>query len=120
MSIGWIAKSTCCCSSWTRRARRPTSVNCDLLRPHSFLPARARPPPQETSLVGICSSSAHPFDQLDDVNKEHLMTNNGTTKKRSPYLLLLLLIPFIATLYPGFYNATSPDLGGIPFFYWYQ
>ncbi len=48
------------------------------------------------------------------------MKDNGTTKKRSPYLLLLLLIPFIATLYPGFYNATSPDLGGIPFFYWYQ
>ncbi|HEY7127530.1 MAG TPA: DUF3311 domain-containing protein [Ktedonobacterales bacterium] len=49
------------------------------------------------------------------------MTNNGTTKKRrSPYLLLLLLIPFIATLYPDFYNTTSPELGGIPFFYWYQ
>ncbi len=50
------------------------------------------------------------------------MTNgNGTTtRKRSPYWLLLLLIPFIATLIPQFYNFTMPELGGIPFFYWYQ
>ena len=49
------------------------------------------------------------------------MTNgNGTTKRRSHYWLLLLLIPFIATLIPQFYNAKDPTLAGIPFFYWYQ
>lgn len=46
--------------------------------------------------------------------------NNGTPKKKSPYWLLLLLIPFIAMLIPNYYNTASPDLGGIPFFYWYQ
>lgn len=47
---------------------------------------------------------------------------NGTNgeKKRSSWWLLLLLIPFIATLIPNFYNSVSPELGGIPFFYWYQ
>ncbi len=48
------------------------------------------------------------------------MTNTNGTKKRSPYWLLLLLIPFIATLIPQFYNSSDPTLGGIPFFYWYQ
>ena len=33
---------------------------------------------------------------------------------------LLLLIPLVGTLVPSFYNFTSPTLGGIPFFYWYQ
>jgi len=48
------------------------------------------------------------------------MTNGNGTKKRSPYWLLLLLIPFVATLIPQFYNTTTPDFAGIPFFYWYQ
>jgi len=50
------------------------------------------------------------------------MTNgNGTTKKRSSYWLLLLLIPFIATLIPNIYSGPGlPSVGGIPFFYWYQ
>lgn len=50
------------------------------------------------------------------------MTNgNSTAKKGSKYWLLLLLIPFIATLIPNFYSpSTMPELGGIPFFYWYQ
>ena len=33
---------------------------------------------------------------------------------------LLLLIPLVATLFPTFYNKTGPELGGWPFFYWYQ
>ena len=36
------------------------------------------------------------------------------------WLLLLLLIPFIAMLWPPFYNFTNPTLIGIPFFYWFQ
>ncbi len=32
----------------------------------------------------------------------------------------LLLIPLIATLYPPFYNRSSPELFDIPFFYWFQ
>jgi hypothetical protein len=33
---------------------------------------------------------------------------------------LLLLIPFIATLWVPFYAGKDPALAGIPFFYWYQ
>jgi Protein of unknown function (DUF3311) len=36
------------------------------------------------------------------------------------WLLLLLLIPFIVMLWPPFYNSLTPDLAGIPFFYWFQ
>ena len=33
---------------------------------------------------------------------------------------LLLLLPFVATLWVPFYNRALPELAGIPFFYWYQ
>jgi Na+/melibiose symporter-like transporter len=33
---------------------------------------------------------------------------------------LLLLIQFIAVLWPPFYNKVEPAWGGMPFFYWYQ
>jgi hypothetical protein len=33
---------------------------------------------------------------------------------------LLLIIPFIATLWIPFYAGKDPQLAGIPFFYWYQ
>jgi hypothetical protein len=32
---------------------------------------------------------------------------------------LLLLIPFIATLWVPFYNSLDPEIAGVPFFYWY-
>jgi len=41
-------------------------------------------------------------------------------KKGRSWLLLLLLIPFIAMLWPPFYNFRDPALFGIPFFYWFQ
>jgi Protein of unknown function (DUF3311) len=37
----------------------------------------------------------------------------------SPWYLLLM-IPFLALLWPGFYAREHPMLWGIPFFYWYQ
>ena len=43
-----------------------------------------------------------------------------TRKKRRSWLLVLLLIPFIAMLWPPFYNYLQPDFIGIPFFYWFQ
>jgi len=33
---------------------------------------------------------------------------------------LLLLPPYIALLWVGFYNFGAPAIFGIPFFYWYQ
>lgn len=41
-------------------------------------------------------------------------------RKGSKWLLLLLLIPFIALLWPPFYNFASPEFIGIPFLYWYS
>jgi len=33
--------------------------------------------------------------------------------------LVLLLVPFVGLLWIPFYNSTTPDFVGIPFFYWY-
>jgi len=33
---------------------------------------------------------------------------------------LLLLVPFIGVLFPGWYNSVAPTWGGMPYFYWYQ
>jgi hypothetical protein len=32
----------------------------------------------------------------------------------------LLVVPFLATLFPALYAKSGPELFGIPFFYWYQ
>lgn len=39
--------------------------------------------------------------------------------QRSPWNLLLLL-PALALVFPGVYARATPELFGIPFFYWYQ
>jgi len=45
-------------------------------------------------------------------------------KKKSGWLRhwprLFFLIPFTAMLWVPSYNRIEPELGGIPFFYWYQ
>jgi len=35
-------------------------------------------------------------------------------------LWILLLLPYLGLLIVSFYNKTSPDFFGFPFFYWYQ
>ncbi|HEY8041613.1 MAG TPA: DUF3311 domain-containing protein [Polyangiaceae bacterium] len=44
-----------------------------------------------------------------------------TAKKRRrwPYHLLLIA-PFVGTLWVPFYDAVEPKWGGVPYFYWYQ
>jgi hypothetical protein len=42
------------------------------------------------------------------------------TQGRSKLWYLLLIIPFIATMFPSFYSFEAPRLWGFPFFYWYQ
>ena len=32
----------------------------------------------------------------------------------------LLLVPIVLLAYPPLYNRMDPQLGGLPFFYWYQ
>lgn len=46
--------------------------------------------------------------------------NDGTRPKERWGWYLLLLIPFVATLWVPFYNSVEPELFGVPFFYWYQ
>lgn len=33
---------------------------------------------------------------------------------------LLLLLPALALIFPGVYARDTPELFGVPFFYWYQ
>lgn len=41
-------------------------------------------------------------------------------KQGSKAWYLLGLLPLIGTLFPSFYSSVTPELWGIPFFYWYQ
>jgi len=34
--------------------------------------------------------------------------------------LLLLVVPFVGTLWVPFYDSLDPHVGGVPYFYWYQ
>lgn len=45
-------------------------------------------------------------------------TRNG--KQSGSWWYLLVLVPLIGTLFPSFYSSITPELWGIPFFYWYQ
>jgi hypothetical protein len=45
-------------------------------------------------------------------------TGSPGTRNRGWYWLLVL--PFLALLYPPLYAHDSPRVFGIPFFYWYQ
>ncbi len=36
------------------------------------------------------------------------------------WIPVVLVIPFIALLYPPFYSSIKPTLFGLPFFIWYQ
>ncbi len=42
------------------------------------------------------------------------------TRRGASRLLVLLILPFIALLFPPFYNAVDPRIIGVPFFYWFQ
>ena len=47
---------------------------------------------------------------------------NGAQRKRGgrSSWYLMLLIPFVAVLWPPLYNRAEPVWIGLPFFYWYQ
>ena len=40
--------------------------------------------------------------------------------RRSRLWYLLLIVPFIGTMFPSFYASADPKLWGFPYFYWYQ
>ncbi len=41
-------------------------------------------------------------------------------RKGASWLLALFLIPLVFLMWPRFYNRVTPELSGIPFFYWIQ
>lgn len=49
----------------------------------------------------------------------HRLDDGSAREQRSP-LLWLLLSPYVALLWPPFYNAVEPTVLGFPFFYAYQ
>ncbi len=49
-----------------------------------------------------------------------MQTNKSAAKSKRGALYWLLLIPFITTLFPFFFNYREPTIIGLPFFYWYQ
>lgn len=57
---------------------------------------------------------------------EHPQNKEGrTVVKRPPrrtnsWVLVLLVIPFVAVLWPPFYNSVAPKFAGVPFFLWYM
>jgi hypothetical protein len=49
------------------------------------------------------------------------MSSHGRPARESRSLwYLVLILPFVGTLFPGLYDHATPALFGIPFFYWYQ
>jgi hypothetical protein len=60
--------------------------------------------------------------QIMRSDQEHFVPSMDN-KKRKPggnSWYLLLLVPFVGTLWVPFYNSVEPTCAGIPFFYWYQ
>jgi len=49
-----------------------------------------------------------------------LSMDNKKPKPGGNWWYLLLLVPFVGTLWVPFYNSVEPAWAGIPFFYWYQ
>jgi hypothetical protein len=46
--------------------------------------------------------------------------NEHKPARRVIWARLLLLLPFISSLWVASYNSVEPSLAGVPFFYWYQ
>jgi hypothetical protein len=49
-------------------------------------------------------------------------STNRQSEKRSgwSWWYLLLVVQFLAVLWPPFYNTLEPSWAGVPFYYWYQ
>jgi hypothetical protein len=56
-----------------------------------------------------------------DVAPDRATARRGVpTHDRNHGWYWLFLIPAVFTLLPWIYNTASPELFGVPFFYWYQ
>jgi len=50
---------------------------------------------------------------------QDIMSQPPKPAYRSPWNLLLI-IPAVALIFPAVYARSTPELFGVPFFYWYQ
>lgn len=48
------------------------------------------------------------------------MAHNADANRAAKRWLWLLVIPWIAMIWVPSYNKVEPQVGGFPFFYWYQ
>jgi hypothetical protein len=48
------------------------------------------------------------------------MAGSPQSNRRGSWARILLIIPFVALLFPTLYAHADPRLAGIPFFIWYQ
>jgi Protein of unknown function (DUF3311) len=48
------------------------------------------------------------------------MNSKPPDSRSSRVWYLLLLLPYVAMFLVPTYNRLGPELGGVPFFYWYQ
>jgi hypothetical protein len=46
--------------------------------------------------------------------------DKGVAHRSGRGVAWLLVLPLIGTLVPEIYNRSTPSIGGMPFFYWYQ
>ncbi|MES1991673.1 MAG: DUF3311 domain-containing protein [Pseudomonadota bacterium] len=51
-------------------------------------------------------------------NKDKAQITSSGLKRR--WLIPLIFLPFLTSLWVPSYNRIEPTLSGIPFFYWYQ
>jgi membrane protein implicated in regulation of membrane protease activity len=48
------------------------------------------------------------------------MMNFPINRKPNVLWMVLLLAPFVGVLWVPFFNRVTPEIWGIPFFFWYQ
>jgi len=48
-----------------------------------------------------------------------MSSQTPTRQKRNRWAYLLLILPFIFTLFPQMYNSMTPTFIGMPFYYWW-
>jgi hypothetical protein len=59
-------------------------------------------------------------DERKDVRAPPAAERRRTKRGPAWRWYLLLVPPFVGTLWVPFYNSVEPRLGSVPFFYWYQ
>jgi len=54
------------------------------------------------------------------VVKRGAIMEEARKSRRSKLWYILLIVPFIGTMFPSLYASATPTLWGFPYFYWYQ